>query len=57
MGSDVNKVVAITLTVEQWNKVLEALQELPAKIANPINNLIVNQAQEQLKVIDQVLSK
>lgn len=57
MGSDVTKVVAITLTVEQWNKVLEALQELPAKIANPINNLIVNQAQEQLKVIDQVLSK
>lgn len=57
MGSDVNKVVTITLTVEQWNKVLEALQELPAKIANPINNLIVNQAQEQLKVIDQVLSK
>ena len=57
MGSDVNKVVAITLTVEQWNKVLEALQELPAKIANPINNLIVNQAQEQLKVIDQVLAK
>lgn len=44
--------VLIKLNIEQVNIILGALQELPAKICNPINNIIVEQANEQLKTFE-----
>ncbi len=53
MGQDVvDMEIALTLKVSQINNILSALQELPAKIANPLNNLIVAQATEQINAIN-----
>ena len=40
--------INLTLTVEQINHILAALQELPAKICNPLSLLIKQQAEAQL---------
>lgn len=41
-------ILTLTLTVEEANTILSALQELPAKVSNPLTNKLVKQAQEQL---------
>ncbi len=53
MGQNViDPEVVITLRVSQVNSILSAIQELPAKVANPINNLIVTQATEQINAMN-----
>jgi hypothetical protein len=41
-------ILTLTLTVEEANTILAALQELPAKVSNPLTNKLVKQAQDQL---------
>jgi hypothetical protein len=41
-------ILTITLTVEEANIILAGLQELPAKVSNPLTNKLVKQAQQQL---------
>jgi len=41
--------ITIKLPVYQWDIILGALNELPAKTANPIINLITLQAYQQLR--------
>jgi hypothetical protein len=43
-----DKELTFTFTVQEANTLLAALQELPAKIANPLSNKIQKQAQPQL---------
>jgi hypothetical protein len=40
--------VTLTLSIEEVNTILSGLQELPAKVSNPLTNKLVKQAQEQL---------
>ena len=49
-----NRNILINLTADQWNIVLAGLQELQAKIANPIITEILTQAKEQLLAMDQI---
>ena len=49
-----NRNILINLTADQWNIVLAGLQELQAKIANPIITVILAQAKEQLLTMDQI---
>lgn len=41
-------VITLKITVEEANTILAGLQELPAKVSNPLTNKLVKQAQEQL---------
>lgn len=41
--------INLTLTVDQVNHILAGLQELPAKICNPLSQIIHKQAQDQLQ--------
>jgi hypothetical protein len=43
------KTLNFTLTIEEANLVLAGLQELPAKVANPLTQKIQEQAREQLQ--------
>lgn len=43
-----NQVLKFELSVEETNKILEALQEIPAKFCNPITEKMRQQAQPQL---------
>lgn len=43
-----NPIFNFTLNLEEANTVLAALQEIPAKICNPISEKIKAQAQEQI---------
>ena len=49
-----NRQILINLTADQWNIVLAGLQELQAKVANPIITEILTQAKEQLLAMDQI---
>jgi hypothetical protein len=49
MTVEKDTVVTFTVTVEEVNHVLAGLQELSAKIANPLTQKILTQAKEQLK--------
>jgi hypothetical protein len=49
--------LTFTLTIEEANTILEGLQELPAKICNPLSNKIKQQAQEQLIAIEAANNK
>lgn len=40
-----------TITMQEANAVLSALQELPAKICNPLSQKITEQAQAQIEKI------
>lgn len=40
--------IKITLTVEQWNAILDMLSDQPVKKALPLINAIVAQAKEQM---------
>jgi hypothetical protein len=42
------KTFTFTLTEEEANTILHALQELPARVANPLTKKLHDQAQEQL---------
>lgn len=46
--------ITLQLTVEQTNYILQALQELPAKIANPLAQLILQQANSPKKAEEPV---
>jgi hypothetical protein len=48
MAIEKDTVVTFTVTVEEVNTILASLQELPAKIANPLTQKILKQAKEQL---------
>lgn len=41
------------LNLNETNAILAALQELPARIANPISDKIKTQAQKQIEVLQQ----
>jgi hypothetical protein len=41
-------IINLKLTIEEANTILAGLQELPAKVSNPLTNKLVKQAQEQL---------
>ena len=41
-------VLTLTVTVEEANHILEGLQELPARICNPLTIKLQKQAKEQL---------
>lgn len=43
-----NTELTLNLSIEETNIILNALQELPAKIANPLTAKIQQQAQQQL---------
>ena len=43
------KTFTFTLTEEEINLILHALQELPARVANPLTKKIHEQASEQLE--------
>lgn len=42
------RIIILQLNIEEVNTVISGLQELPAKVCNPLTNKIVKQAQEQL---------
>lgn len=46
--TDNNQILKFELTIEETNKILEALQEIPAKFCNPITEKLRQQAQPQL---------
>ena len=50
MSDEVAK-LNMQLTVEEINTILQALQELPAKICNPLTNKILEQCNPQLESI------
>lgn len=43
------KTLNFTLTIEEANLVLAGLQELPAKVANPLTQKLQEQARQQLQ--------
>ena len=51
---DKNPQLTFVLTLEEANMVLAALQELPAKIANPLSQNIREQATKQLQPTEPV---
>ena len=42
-------ILTLTLTVNEINALLAGLQELPAKVCNPLSQKIQKEAQEQLQ--------
>lgn len=48
MEQEKDTLITLKLTVEEANTILAGLQELPAKVSNPLTNKLVRQAQEQL---------
>lgn len=41
--------LTFTLTIEETNTILQGLQELPAKVSNPLTQKLQQQAQPQLQ--------
>lgn len=50
MGQDItdNTLIPITLKISDINTILTALQELPAKIANPLSNILIEQSNAEI---------
>lgn len=48
MKTEKDTIITLQITVEEANTILAGLQELPAKVSNPLTNKLVLQAQEQL---------
>lgn len=44
-----DKELTFTLTVDEANVILNAIQELPARIANPLTKKLQEQAQPQMQ--------
>jgi hypothetical protein len=53
MSQNQNPTFNFELTLEDANVILAALQELPAKICNPLSDKIKAQAQEQIAAMQQ----
>ncbi len=49
-----NKEVTLTLKVEEVNAILAAINELPARVANPLSKKIVDMANAQLQPVEEV---
>lgn len=47
-----NPVFTFTLTLDEANTILTALQEIPAKLANPLSKKIAEQAQPQVDALN-----
>lgn len=54
MEQEKDTIITLKITVEEANTLLAGLQELPAKVCNPLTNKLVKQAQEQLATKDPV---
>lgn len=48
-----NKELNFTFTIQEANTLLTALQEMPARIANPLTAKIQQQAKPQLPQVDE----
>ena len=46
--------IKFTLTIDEANMILNAIQELPAKLANPLTQKLQAQAKEQLEPAEPV---
>ncbi len=46
-------IIRISLTIEEVNQILTALQEMPAKICNPLSTKIHVQAESQIPKDDE----
>ncbi len=44
----------LILTLEEVNTILSALQEVPAKVCNPLSQKLVDQAKQQLEPAQKV---
>ena len=49
-----NPELNLVLTLEEINVTLAALQELPAKICNPLSQKITEQAKKQLESVEKI---
>jgi len=49
MEQNKNPELTLVVSLEEANAILTALQELPAKIANPLSQKITEQARKQLE--------
>ena len=54
MEQSKDTLITLIVTVEEANTLLAGLQELPAKVSNPLTNKLVKQAQEQLSTKEPV---
>lgn len=52
LSKNMNKELNLSLTVDEINAILAAIQELPAKFANPLTEKIKGQAVQQLNPQD-----
>lgn len=52
-----NPTFTLSLTLEETNAVLGSLQELPAKIANPIAQKIREQAEAQIRKLQEAVQE
>jgi hypothetical protein len=48
-----NPSLSLTLTLQEVNVIIAALQEIPFKAADPVLKVLVPQAEQQLKAIQQ----
>jgi hypothetical protein len=51
MTQEQNPTFDFQLTLEETNIILAALQEIPAKLCNPVSDKIKSQAQAQIEVL------
>lgn len=54
MNANKNPSLDLTLTLDEVNAILAALQELPARVANPLTQKISEQAKKQLEPAEKV---
>jgi hypothetical protein len=57
MNENQNPTFTFALNLEEANVILAALQELPAKICNPLSEKIKTQAQEQIAAIQAAVAQ
>lgn len=52
MNTNQNPEITLTLLLSEVNNILSTLQELPAKIANPLTDKITMQGKAQLNITE-----
>ena len=57
MNENQNPTFTFALNLEEANIILAALQELPAKVCNPLSEKIKAQAQEQIAAMQAEMNK
>ena len=57
MTENQNPTFTFTLNLEEANIILAALQEIPAKVCNPLSEKIKNQAQEQIAALQAAVAQ